>query len=142
MLTFPQIIKLGGKYRDQNARFVRLVRLKTGYTPEGFAFAACQSYSTHHINPKGLRVVNPDRRRYVTVVKFLDAKLHCQVSCSCPDFMYTAEYVLNKRGAAQIEYSNGEAPDIKNPAQVVMVCKHLIRLYQEIQTKLQRKRQS
>ena len=135
-LTFPQIIRRGGHHRAANARFVRIVRLKTGYSPDGYAFAACQSYSTHHLTPQGYRVVNQDRTRYVTIVKFLDTQLHCSLSCSCPDFQFVFETVLHGKGAAELEYSNGESPDITNPLHQVGCCKHLVALYLKIKDHL------
>ena len=135
-LTFPQIIRRGGHHREVNARYVRITRLKTGFTPDGFAFAACQSYSTHHVTPQGYKVVNPVRTRYVTVVKFLDTQLHCALSCSCQDFQYVWEQVLHTKGAAELEYSNGETPDMTNPLHQVGCCKHLVALYHKIQTRI------
>lgn len=135
-LTFPQIIRKGGHHREENAQFVKIVRLKTGYTPDGYAFAACQSYSTHHITAKGYKVLNATRQRYVTVVKFLDAQLHCSLSCSCDDFKYSWEQVLHTKGAAELEYSNGEAPDVRNPLYQVGCCKHLVALYWQIKDRI------
>ena len=136
MLTFPQIIRKGGKFREDNAEFVKIIRLKTGTTPDGYAFVACQSYSTHHLNPHGYKVRNLVRNRYVTVVKFLDRKLHCAVSCSCDDFKYTWETVLHNRGASELEYSNGMAPNITNPLYRVGCCKHLVALYYKVKDRI------
>ena len=138
MLTFPQIIKRAEPARVANARFVRLVSYKTGYTQEGFAYAACRSYSTHVIGPDGRRVRNPNRERHTTVVLFLDKKLHVNLSCSCGDFTYRWETALHHHGAADIEYSNGEMPNSTNPYLSPQCCKHLVALYERIKPHLRR----
>ena len=61
---------------------------------------------------------------YVTTVE-ITPKKYCIVSCSCDDFMYTWEYTLNKKGAARIEYSNGESSKDRNPMQIPGTCKHI-----------------
>ena len=136
MLTFQYIVRLTDPLRKLNAKLVKIVKFKTGYTTRGTGYAACQSYSTHHYDQHGRKIPNADRNRYVTVVEFVDKKLHCNVSCSCPDFMYRHEVALNRRGAADIEYSNGEMPTTTNPELRVATCKHLIALYLRIRAKL------
>lgn len=138
MLTFPQIIKRADPLRATNARFVRLISYKTGYTKEGFAYAACRSYSTHHVGPDGRRVRNHNRERHTTVVLFLDKKLHVNLSCSCSDFTYRWETALHHHGAADIEYSTGEMPNSTNPFLAPQCCKHLIALYERIKPHLRR----
>jgi hypothetical protein len=48
------------------------------------------------------------------------------------DFWSCWEYALSKRGAARIEYSNGEAPIEKNPQLIPGCCKHLYYLAQTL----------
>lgn len=136
MLTLKQIIKRTRPDRIMNARFVKITKLKTGYSRSGRAYAACQSYSTHHITPEGRLVPHKDHTRYVTVIEFLDARLRVNVSCSCDDFKYRAEYALHTHGAADIEYSNGEAATTTNPNNTPQCCKHLVSLYNRIKHKL------
>ena len=136
MLTLKQIVQKTDPVRIANSKFVRIIKFKSGYTPRGTGYAACQSYSTHHYDSKGRRVINPDKTKYVTVVEFLDKKLHVNVSCSCSDFMYSFEVALHKKGAADIEYSNGMSPDVRNPAHTTACCKHLVQLYFRIRNKL------
>jgi len=52
-------------------------------------------------------------------------KSRVQVSCNCPDYLYTYEYALNHHGAARIINSNGEYPILKNPTLQAGLCKHL-----------------
>jgi intein/homing endonuclease len=58
---------------------------------------------------------------YVTTVE-VSPKEKCVVSCSCEDFLFTWEYTLNKKGAARIEYSNGESSKDRNPQQIPGTC--------------------
>lgn len=48
-----------------------------------------------------------------------------KVSCTCDDFWSVWEFALNKKGAANIKYCNGEPPLIKNPRLVAGCCKHI-----------------
>ncbi len=139
MMTFPQIIRRTPRQRIDAAKYVKLINVKKGYNKKtGFGFIIAQAYSTHQWSPHHFRWVrNPLRFRYVTMVEFLDDKLHCRVSCSCPDFTYSgAEFVLHKKGAAEIEYSNGEAPTVRNPNMHPLCCKHLVKLYMTIKSQI------
>lgn len=132
MLTFPEIVKKTPKLRQHNAKYVKLSAPKFGYTPKGHAFVAVKSYSTKVLTPTGILIKNPNPDRYVTVVEFLDDKLHVNLSCSCPDFMYRFEVALNKNEAADIEYSNGALPTMTNPQMVSACCKHCIALFNKL----------
>jgi hypothetical protein len=48
------------------------------------------------------------------------------VSCSCPYFKFTAEVSLYKKDSSDIIFSNGADPNIKNPRQIPIVCKHIL----------------
>lgn len=50
------------------------------------------------------------------------------VSCDCEFFLFYCEYALTTWGAARIKYSNGEPADVRNPANVPLLCKHLVKL--------------
>lgn len=61
--------------------------------------------------------------------KLLLSEGFVKVSCSCEAFTYYGiEYVLRKRGAADIVHSNGKRPDIRNPKLVLFLCPHLTKL--------------
>ena len=75
---------------------------------------------------------DPARRHYQRIdvlepgVKDITRKnTRLKVSCDCESFMYMAEVALNRYGAADIIYSNGEKPRVTNPKMVPLVCKHL-----------------
>lgn len=107
---------------------------------------ACASYSTKIWDPFKRRYVKNTRgpggkpQRYVTVIVFLDPRLHVMVSCSCADFRYRWEVALNRKVAAEIEYSNGELPVIRNPSMRTSSCKHLFKLYETIKPHLPARR--
>lgn len=92
MLTLPQIIQRVNFRRKESAKYVRIIAQKRGWDSLGRGFVASASYSTHVWDPykqtyvKNTRGPNKKPTRYVTVVIFLDPRLHVTVSCSCPDF--------------------------------------------------------
>jgi hypothetical protein len=54
------------------------------------------------------------------------------VSCDCEFFMYYSEYALSTWGAARIKYSNGEPAVVRNPGNLPLVCKHLVKLLRAV----------
>lgn len=50
------------------------------------------------------------------------------VSCDCEFFMFYCEYALSTWGAARIKYSNGEPAVVRNPGNVPLACKHLVKV--------------
>lgn len=54
------------------------------------------------------------------------------VSCECEFFLFYCEYALTTWGAARIKYSNGEPATVRNPANVPLVCKHLVKLLRAV----------
>lgn len=80
--------------------------------------------------------------KYVTYVealhtkksdKFSETLVH--VGCSCPFFLFYAEYALHKYNAAEIRFSNGEPPVVRNPKERPLLCKHLVKLIGKIHAK-------
>lgn len=47
------------------------------------------------------------------------------VQCSCQWFKYVCEVSLWKEKSSDIKYSNGADPEIKNPREIPMICKHI-----------------
>ena len=137
--TIEYIVKRTPTLRKRAARYVKITRLKLFHDKKGKPVAACQSYSTHEILPNGFIYKKRTKTKYVTVITLLDRKYHCKVSCSCPDFTFSgAEFVLHQKGSADIEYSNGEAPTLKNPGMRPMGCKHIVALYEKIRPELEK----
>lgn len=131
MLTLPQIIRRTNRFRKEGAKYVRILDLKKGYNSLGQGFIASSSYSTHILGADGRPYVNRDAHKYVTVITFLDKKLHVNVSCSCSDFKFRWETALSYKGAAEIEYSDGSPPDNTNPQYKTATCKHLYALWEK-----------
>lgn len=136
MLTLHQIARRTNRLRQEGSRYVRIIDMKKGYDSLGRGFVASASYSTHLIDQDGRAIRNPHPHKYVTVITFLDSKLHVLVSCSCADFMYRHEVALHSKEAAEIEYSNGAFPSVTNPGLRTGTCKHLLALYYKIRDKL------
>ncbi|BAG41676.1 hypothetical protein [Ralstonia phage phiRSL1] len=135
-LTIHQIVKKTNRLRVEGSRYVRFIDLKKGFDSLGRGFIAGASYSTHIVGQDGRPHVNPNPHKYVTVITFLDQQLHVHVSCSCADMLYRWEVALTSKGAAEIEYSNGDLPTTTNPQLKVMCCKHVLALYTKIKPKL------
>lgn len=127
-----QIAKKINNRRKANSVYVRILKMKKGYTPNGKGYVACQSYSSHVLDEYGRPVRTQDPNKYVTMMIFIDKKLNVKCSCSCPDFLYRWEVALVNKGAADVEYSNGEQPDITNPKKIPAACKHMYKLYLKI----------
>lgn len=135
-MNLYQIIKKTDARRVAGAKYVKLTNVKVGYDEDGKAYIYCKSYSTHRLNEDGQLVKNLEKRRYVTYIKFIDNKLNVIVSCSCDDFLFREEVALERKGAAEIYYSNGEMPTTTNPKLKPYCCKHLVALYNHIKPKL------
>ena len=131
MMKLSQLVKVSSKARKMNAEFVKIVGYKEGRNKKGFAVAIAKSYSPV-IYKDGKRVRAKDTSKYVTRITFVDSKLNVKASCSCPDYLYRWEYANNLKGAADLLFGNGEAPVEKNPSNKPGLCKHLLRVAQEI----------
>jgi hypothetical protein len=136
MLTIHQIARRVDGFRRAGSKFVKFTDLKKGYLSNGNGYIAGASYSTHVLDSSGRAHVNEDPSKYVTVIEFVDSELHVHVSCSCSDFTYRWEWALWNRGASEIEYSNGDAPDTTNPMYKPKMCKHSFALYLKIKDKI------
>jgi len=120
-----------------DAGLVKLLEQRAGYH-EGNVFFAAKTQSVRERLPNGNIIRLTHSPKYVTVITVLNRRGHVNLSCSCDDFKYRLEYPLTKKGAAQIEYSNGDPTVYTNPSLIPYACKHLIKLYQIIKPKLDR----
>lgn len=123
-MTIRQILKATVKSRQFSAAFVKISQVKLGRSKVTTApIIRAKSYSTH--NHKGER---KDYRPndYVSTIEIHGRNV--VLSCSCDDFWAVWEVALSSRGAARIEYSNGERPLEKNPLMIPGCCKHLYAL--------------
>ncbi len=117
-LTMKQIQAATPRDRVLLSREVRLSRIQRKLLPpEGRRYVSATSWSPNSPTT-GKHIVNPPK--YTTSVESLQGdkallvKSYVKVSCSCEDFTFMWEYALNRKGAANIHYSNGEPPQFKN----------------------------
>lgn len=127
-LTLKQFFQRTDRDRQARARYVKITGMKTGHLKSGLAYVASKSHSTHRINSEGklVRTVNPTQ--HITVITFINSKLHVHVACSCEDNTYRWEWANTQKGAAVIEYSDGSPPDYNNPRYRASMCKHMVAL--------------
>ena len=140
MLNLTQMTRRTDKRRVGNATYVVMRNVKTGHwksgPDRGLAYIAAQTSSTHVQDQHGQLIPNPDKNTYVTAITFVDRQLNVKASCSCPDYLFRWEWANWNRKAADIEYSNGDSPDITNPTYKPSLCKHLVALAERIMDKL------
>ena len=135
-MTLDDIIKKCKPLQKDLALYVKFRSIKTGKQDDVYPFIAAKAYSTKRRLPDGRMVTNVNPETYIAVIMVIDNKKHVKVSCSCPSFNYGGfEYSLAKKGAADIQYGDGSAPDIKNPKRIPGMCKHLVALRSYVKTK-------
>lgn len=128
-MTMKQIISKAGPARKAAALYVDLVQTKVKKSKAGNPLVVCKTRSSTTL--QGKAKAKGSASTYVSTVEVLPSS-KVIVSCSCQDFMFTWEAALNLKGAARIEYSNGELPNEKNPSNVPGCCKHLVALGQSL----------
>lgn len=117
-MTIRQIMQATPPSRRQAAEWVKITGMKVKKSPQGYPLVLAQTIASH--DNKGVRKSPQPNHRYVTHIE-VQGK-YVVVGCSCDDFLYTFEYALAKRGAANIEYSNGEKPVDRNPKLIPGAC--------------------
>lgn len=121
-LTIWKIMKNVDWGRKERAEYVKIIGLKTGKSKRTGRFKAIsKAYSRKQGEARGYN--------YACSVTQIDSKGNVNVSCSCPDFCFRWEYFLWKKGAADIHYCNGEAP--QNPGKAAC-CKHLVMTFKTL----------
>lgn len=128
-MTMKQIINKAGSIRRNASAYVDLLQTKVKKSKAGNPLVVCKTRS--NATPQGKAKAKGSANTYVTTIEVLPSS-KVIVSCSCDDFMYTWEAALNLKGAARIEYSNGELPNEKNPTNIPGCCKHLVALGQSL----------
>lgn len=137
-MNIHTLYKRTDSQRKMLARYVRVFSLKTGYA-NGLGFVAAKTQSVKRFDHYGhlVPVKVAERVSYVTMITFIDSKLNVKVSCSCGDLTYRWETALHVRWkAADIEYSNGELPNVTNPQMRASLCKHLCALYERVKHRI------
>lgn len=128
-MTMKQIISKAGATRRNAAAYVDLLQTKVKKSKAGNPLVVCKTRS--NATAQGKAKAKGAANTYVTTIEVLPSS-KVVVSCSCDDFMYTWEVALNLKGAARIEYSNGEQPNERNPLNIGGCCKHLVALGQSL----------
>jgi hypothetical protein len=117
------------------AKYTQIINVKPSVTKDGRARIMChtKSYALADGVPKKpfqivrhktlVEAVHPGAGLYSGTVK---------VSCDCEDFWARWEYALNRNGAADIRFSNGQPPVEKNPRRVPGACKHVFKVLKAI----------
>lgn len=128
-LTIRQIMAKAGSQRKAAAAYVDIVATKVKKNREGMPMVVCKTQSKTTVQKKGNEQkvkIKPKggANTYVSTIEVYP-KNQVIVSCSCDDFKFTWEAALNLKGAARIEYSNGELPNEKNPSNIAGCCKHI-----------------
>lgn len=136
MLNLKQLLRRTDDGRQARSRYVKITGLKTGYLSSGLGYVASKSMSTHRVNDQGKLVKVSDPRHHITVITFIDKKLNVHCACSCEDNTFRWEFANAQKNAAEIEYSNGEAPTTTNPMLRNSLCKHMVALVNRIRPKL------
>lgn len=135
-MTLSQLAARTTMDRIERARHVKLLQTKIGHNAEGQGFIAAQTTTTRKVDPHGRLVRVTSGSKYVTMITFVDKKLHCIVSCSCDDNLFRWEVANTKRKASEIEYSNGENPVVTNPKLNPGLCKHLYAVFVSVRSRL------
>ena len=134
MLTAKQIVKAATPGIKEAAKSVKIGNAKFGYNKKKQPYIQVSTTSSH--TKDGVLKIKPNRHK-TTVTGLSSANKithkYVKVSCSCEFFTYYgSEYVLHKHGAADIIYSNGEPPKIKNPKMLQYPCKHVYKLLETL----------
>ena len=136
MLTLKQFMRKTDRERHNRSAYVRIVGMKTGRFQNGLGYVASKSYSTHKVNAQGKMVRIPKPQHHVTVITFIDKRLHVHCACSCEDNTFRWEFANTQKDASEIEYSNGEPPNTTNPTMRTSLCKHMVALVNKVRPKL------
>lgn len=117
-LTAKQILKATPTYIKYNGGFVTPTKIK--FDPQTKTYI-CETVT------KVLGEPERKHKQSIQVVKgekLSDRGAFIKISCDCDFHCYTCEVALNRWGASDIVYSNGEHPFVTNPRLVPSTCKH------------------
>ena len=125
-MTIKQIMAKAGPQRKAASAYVDITSTKVKKNKDGMPMVVCKTQSKTTLQKKGTDSkikIKPKgaANTYVTTVEVYPSN-KVIVSCSCDDFLYTWETALNLKGAARLEYSNGEMPNEKNPGNTPGCC--------------------
>ncbi len=119
-LTTKQLIRsIPNEPDTRNARYVRVTSTKRN-APHDIVYTTTT------------RIPGDFARKHKIWIKDLNGEdilssKAIYVSCDCDRFQFQWEYVLWKKGASSIRFSNGEPPRETNPSNRIGACKHIFR---------------
>ncbi len=137
MISFNQIKKYLNPLKYKNSKYVKFKDVRVGFNENKQPFFVARTTSPYIWDPRlRRRVTNPTKDNvYTTVIEVLNKSGKVKLSCSCPDFLFRHEVALFTKDAADIEYSNGQFPEITNPLLHPSCCKHCLALYEALHKK-------
>lgn len=128
-LSIAKTLKTTPRVFVENSKNVVIKELKRGNTRAGFP--GVKAVAKDIFSKPGVR----GRSHKCSIIAMDSKPVHksksVYFSCDCEAYMYWCEVALNRYGASAIKFSNGEAPDARNPQKLPMICKHLISLAYE-----------
>jgi hypothetical protein len=123
-MSAVQILRKVGKVQLQNSKYVRIKRVQYNERSNLYKFTT----ETYDPETKQYRIhiqrIYPADREYKGKLSECPA---IKVTCSCGNYLFCAEVALSYHNAADIIYSDGSYPIIKNPSLKPQVCKHLLK---------------
>ena len=123
-LSIIQLLRKVGKTQILNSKYVRIKRVQFNQEKNLFKIETqtydpeTKQYRTH------IQRIYPADRSYKG--KLSDCP-RIKVACNCGNYLFCAEVALSYHNAADIIYSDGSYPIIKNPSLKPQVCKHLLK---------------
>lgn len=128
-LSISALIKSTPPYIKATARDEVTLKKLAKTTTKGGHHAYKAICKSHHkgSTPHHCSVIGLDKDK-----SLLNKQKRVLVSCDCEFFMFYSEYALTTWGAARIKYSNGEPAVVRNPGNLPLVCKHLIKVLRAI----------
>lgn len=124
-MSITQLLKNTPAYIKLTARDTVILKKYTSASTKGGHHALkgiCKS-DRKGAKPHKCSVIGLDKEQSV-----ISKQKRVVVSCDCEFFMYYSEYALTTWGAARIKFSNGEPAVVRNPGNLPLVCKHLVKL--------------
>lgn len=121
-IRISEVMKASTPKSFQRSLEVKLWNVKTGMSKKEGVQKTVASSRTH--GPRYISSVawHPDNR----VV----------LSCSCPNFVYRAEYSLWTQGGAYLKYSNGQPAHHTNPGNSPLTCLHTLAILRQYKDKV------
>ena len=122
-----------------NSKITKIISLRKGRTKIGARYVVAKTstpdlyYGKAPVYDTSILVLKRKPCAVKVPLKNLRiSQAYVKVACSCPYFTFWGcEVPLYKSDAADIFYSNGKDPNIRNPAQRRWVCKHLLVLFKK-----------